>query len=77
MRDSSEKILERLAAGKHRHGPAGVSEVLLLGVHAEVLIHRRQHVLRRLGIALGECALGVGLANDPAALDRAAGQQPR
>ena len=54
--------------------PAGAVEVLRLRIDAEVAVHRRQHVLRRLGVGLREGALGVGRADDPAALDRAAGQ---
>src|SRR6185437_10999483 len=69
-----EQFFNRLAFGQDGDRPAGVVEILLLGIDAEMLIHRGKHILRRLGIALGESALGVGLADHATALDRAAGQ---
>ena len=42
-----EQFLNRLARGQNRVGPAGEIEVVLRRIDAEMIVDRREHVLRR------------------------------
>src|SRR6185436_2343117 len=70
-----EQLFDRLAAGEDGDGAAGIVEVLLLGVDAEMVVDGGQHVERRFGVVFRERPVAVGSPDDAPPFDFAAGNR--
>src|SRR5262249_33554807 len=73
LRGCLEQLVDALAEGENRERPPGAIIVFRVDVHAQVLIHRGEDVLRSFGVVLRVRALLVARSDDASALDAAAG----